>query len=62
MTHASGVGSGSTILSDLVNTVPPILFGLSIRGVGVHFSLPRTGVPPSDVFSTDATHVSPLTL
>ena len=61
-THTSGVGSGTTILGDLVSMVPPILYGLSIRGVGVHFSLPRTAVPPSDVFSVDATHVSPLTL
>ena len=61
-THASSMGFGSTILGDLVSTVPPILYGLSVRGAGVCFSLPRTGVPLLDVFPTDATHVSPLTL
>ena len=61
-TQASGVGSSSTILGDLVSTVPLMLYGLSVRGAGVCFSLPRIGVPPSDVFPADATHVSPLTL
>ena len=61
MTHASSMGSSSTILGDLVSTVPPMLYGLSVRGAGVCFSLPRTGVPPSDIFPTDATHFSPLT-
>ena len=60
MTHASGMAR--TILGDLVSTVPLMLYGLSIRGVGVRFSLPRTSVPPSYVFPADATHVSPLTL
>ena len=58
----SSMGSGSTILSDLVSTVPPILYGLSVRGAGVHFFLPRTGIPPTNVFPINATHVSPLTL
>ena len=62
MTHASGVGSSSTILIDMVNTVPLMLYGLSVRGAGVRFSLPRTSVPPSDVLPADATYVSPLTL
>ena len=62
MAHASGVGSGSSILGDLVITAPPMMQGLSIRGVGVCFSLPRIGIPLSDVFPADATHVSPLNL
>ena len=61
MTYASSVGSGSNIHGDLVSTVPPILYGLLVRGAGVCFSLPRTGIPPSDVFLADATHISPLT-
>ena len=62
MAHASSVGSGSTILGDLMITSTPMIQGLSFRGAGVHFSLPRTSVPLSDVFLADATHVSPLTL
>ena len=56
------MGYSSTILGDLVSTMPLMLYGLSVRGMGVHFSLPRTGVPPLDVFPIDATHVSPSTL
>ena len=56
------MGSSSTILGDLVSMVPPMLYGLSVRGVGVYFSLPSLGVPPSDVFPADATHFNPLTL
>ena len=45
MTHASGIGSGSTIFGDLVITMPLVMQGLSVRGTGVRFSFPRTGVP-----------------
>ena len=33
MTHGSGVASSGTILDNLVNTVPPMLHGLSIMGM-----------------------------
>ena len=62
MTHVSSVGFGSTILSDLIITAPPMMQGLLVRGAGVRFSLPRTSIPLSNVFPADATHVSPLTL
>ena len=62
MTYANSVGSGSTILGDLVIRTPPVMQGLSVRGAGVRFSLPRTSIPLSNVFPADATHVSPSTL
>ena len=55
------MGFGGVILGDFVNTVPPILYGLSITGVGTCFPLPRTGTPLSDVDLVAATHVSLLT-
>ena len=62
-THASGVGPGGTIPGDFLDTTPPMIQGLSVRGARVFFFfLPRTGIPLSDVFHIDATHVSPLTL
>ena len=63
-THASGVASSGAILGDLVNTVPPMLYGLLIigTGTGTRFFLPRAGTPLSDVDPMDATHVSLLTL
>ena len=62
ITHTSGVGSGSTILGDLMIIMPPVMQGLSVREVGVRCSFPRIVVPLSDVFTVDAIHVSPLTL
>ena len=62
MAHASGVASSSTILGDLMSTMPPLLYGLSITGTGTRFPLPRAGMPLSDVDPADATHVSLLTL
>ena len=40
MTHISIMASSGAILGDLVNTVPPMLYGLSIMGMGTCFSLP----------------------
>ena len=60
--HASGIVSNSTILGDLVSTVSPMLYGLSIMGTGTHFPLPSAGTPLSDVGPADATHVNLLTL
>ena len=62
MAHASGVASSGTILGDLVSTMPPILYGLSITGTGTHFPLPRAGTPLLDMDPVDATYVSLLTL
>ena len=56
MTHASGVASSSAIFGDLVNMVPPMLHELSITGVGMRFSLPRTDTHLSDVAPVDTTH------
>ena len=58
MAHASGVTSGGVILSDLVNAVPLILYGLSIIGAGMHFSLPRADTPLSCVAPADTTHIN----
>ena len=52
------MASGGVILGDLMNTVPLMLYGLSIIGVGTHFSLPRASTPLSGVAPTDTTHVS----
>ena len=60
--HTSSVASSGTILSDLMSTVPPMLYGLSIMGTGTRFTLPRAGMPLSDVDPIDTTHVSLLTL
>ena len=62
MAHASGVASNGTVLGDLVNMVPPILYELSIMGMGTRFSLPRADTLLSNVASADTTHVSLLTL
>ena len=58
MAHASGVESSGVILSDLVNTVPLMLYGLPIARVGTCFSLPRVGTPLFGVAPTDTPHVS----
>ena len=58
----SGVASTSTILSDLVSTIPLILYGLLIIGIGTHLPMPRAGMPLLDVDPADATHVSLSTL
>ena len=47
--HAIGVASSGTIFSDFVSTIPPMLYGLSITGTEICFTLPRTGTPLSDV-------------
>ena len=62
MAHASGMLSSGAILSDLVNTVPPMLYGLSIIGARTRFSLPRADIPLLDVAPADTTYVSLLTL
>ena len=61
-THANGVASVCVVLGDLVNTVPPMLYGLSITRAGMRFSLLRAGTPLLDVAPADTTHVSLLTL
>ena len=61
MTHTSGVAS-DTILGDLVSTVPPMLYGLSITETGTCFPLPRAGTPLLDADLANATHVSLLNL
>ena len=60
--YTSIIASSGTILGDLVSTVPPMLYGLSITGTGTRFSLPRAGMPLLDVDPTDATHINLLTL
>ena len=62
MAHGSIVGSDSIISGDFVNPVPPMLVGLSIRGLGTCFLLPQAGMPLPKIAPTDATHVSPLPL
>ena len=62
MAYTSGVASSGTILSDLVSTVPPMLYGLLITSTGTRLPLPRAGTPLSDVDPVDATHVNLLTL
>ena len=61
-TPTSSMASSGAVLGDLVNTVPPILYGFLITGAGMHFSLPRAGTPLSGVAPADTTHVSLLTL
>ena len=61
MAHVSGIASG-TILGDLVNKVPPMLYGLSIIGAGTCFPLPRADTLLSFVDPANGTHVSLLTL
>ena len=39
-THASGMGPSGTILGDFMNTVPPMLYGLSIIRARTCFPLP----------------------
>ena len=60
--HASGVVSSDAILSDLVSTMPPMLYGLSITRAGTRFPLPRAGMPLSNVDLADTTQVSVSTL
>ena len=52
------MASGGVILGDLVNTVPLMLYVLSITGVGMRFSLLRAGTPLLGVAPVDTTHVS----
>ena len=52
------MASGGVILGDLVNTVPPMLYGLLIIGAGTLFSLLRAGTLLSGVAPADTTHVN----
>ena len=62
MTYANGITSSGTILGDLVSTMPPMLYGLSIIGTEIHFPLPRASMSLLDVDPAYTTHVCLLTL
>ena len=59
---ASGMASSDVVLGDLVESVPSMLFEMSVTRVLTCLPLPRLGTSSSSVAPTDTMHVNFLPL